>query len=77
MAKKPVTDVAKKKVVKKTTKPTPATPEAPKKMTKEDAQKIGYKVNELYARFDENADQQKVIIKEMRNLCLHLLSNVK
>ena len=53
--------------------------DAPKEeaMTKEQAQHIAGKVAEMFARFDDNADQQKAIMKEMRNVCLHMLSTVK
>ena len=51
--------------------------EAPEEITKEQAVQIAGKVTEMFARFDDNADQQKAIMKEMRNVSLHMLSQVK
>jgi len=65
---------------KKVTKPkAPKAPEAPEQeaMTKAQAQQIAGKVAEMFAKFDDNADQQKAIMKEMRNVSIHMLSQVK
>ena len=41
------------------------------------AEKIINQVNQLYMRFDDIADEQKHIIRELRNLSIQLLTNNK